>query len=1129
VSLAPGRLRAAAAAALCALLAAEPARSQPATPAAGELSDEVRAKLASLEEQAARARVQAGEWAARAREFEQARKDAPAQLRAIDREIARSARDEAKPPPEGADVSELEAALLAAEQALAVARREAAELEAESAGRTQRRRRLPELLAAARERAKAAEPPAVPGEDARLAQAYARLALARREAAQQEIVSHEHEIASYEARGALLARRADRTALRIAQQQTRVDALRGALRARQRLEAEGAEAQASALLEAVTALPPEAQGIVRELAERNAALAQIRTGSEGLVGKIDDVSRKLARAEESVLRVEADRARLASKLKAAGLTDSVGLLLRKQRAEAPDVGKYRRFIRMRGEEITATQLQQLELREQRRELADVDALVAGAMARVDPGPDRAQRAALESLLRDLLETRRNYLDALIADNETYFQRLVDFDAKQQELIAKTEDLLRFIDERVLWIPSGVALRPGQLAGAREALAWLGDARLWGQLLRALAGVLAGAPLASASLALLLALAALLRSRANARIRALGAQASSASCTRFAPTLEALAWTLLLAPWLPGTFAYLGQAVAASPQATLFARCVAGGVLAASLVWLTLELPRQVLRRDGLAVAHFGWPAAAARRLRRDLGALAVLAVPCVFVVQSLDLRGEDRWKESLGRVCFVLLLGALATLAHRWLRRPAGPLAAIADATLEGALPAWRWRVAHALAVAAPVLLGAAALAGYYWTALQLAWRQHLTLCFAFALVAAVRLFARGSLVARRRLALEQAEARRAELAAQVAARASDEGLPATIEEGALDLAAVGAQTGRLLAGGALVAMLAGLWLIWADVVPAAGILREVELWTTAGRVTVEVPGAAGEVRLETEERQLPVTLADALLAALIVAGSLVLIRNLPGALELSLFRRFGLPAGERYAYATLAKYAVGMAGIALAADAIGIGWSSVQWLVAAVGIGLGFGLQEIFANFVSGLILLFERPIRVGDTVTIGDLSGTVARIRIRATWLIGADRKDIVVPNKEFVTGRLVNWTLTDPVLRVDLAVGVAYGSDVARALALLERVARENPRVMRAPAPQASFQRFGESSLELVLRCFSPDGANEGPIRHELHLAIERLFREEGIEIAFPQRDLHLRSLPPGWSPPAGPGAR
>jgi potassium efflux system protein len=780
---------------------------------------------------------------------------------------------------------------------------------------------------------------------------------------------------------------------------------------------------------------------------------------------------------------------------------------------------------MREEQITATQLHQMELREERRELANLDALVASAMAQVDPGMEPAQRAALETLLRDLLETKRKYLDALIADSETYFQKLVDFDAKQLELIEKTEELLRFIDERILWIPSGAAMRPGLLADAREALAWLVDARYWGQLLRALVDALAGAPFASASVALLLALAGFLLPRARRRVRALGAEASAPLCTRFAPTLEALAWTGLLAPWLPGLFAYLGQAVAASPEATLFTRCLAGGTLAASLVWLALEVPRQVLRRGGLAEAHFGWPADAVRGLRRDLGALTALAVPCVLVIQTLELRGEDRWKESLGRALLVLLLGVLAVLAQRWLRRPDGALARIADAALERALPAWRWRGAHALAVAVPVLLGGAALAGYYWTALHLGWRYHLTLCFLFALAVTVRLFARGSLVARRRLALEQAEARRAELAAASAARANDAGAPPAEEEGALDLAAVGAQTSRLLHGAAFVAMLSGLWLIWADVLPAAGILREVELWTTTQRVTVEVQSAAGERRFEAEQRVLPVTLADLLQAALIALASLVLIRNLPGALEISLFRRLGLPPGERYAYATLAKYGVGVAGIALAADAIGIGWSSVQWLVAAVGIGLGFGLQEIFANFVSGLILLFERPIRVGDTVTIGDLSGTVARIRIRATWLIGADRKDIVVPNKEFVTGRLVNWTLTDPVLRVELVVGVAYGSDVARALALLERVALENSRVMRTPAPQASFQRFGESSLELVLRCFSPDGANEGPIRHELHLAIERLFREQGIEIAFPQRDVHLRTLPPGWSPPRG----
>jgi len=238
----------------------------------------------------------------------------------------------------------------------------------------------------------------------------------------------------------------------------------------------------------------------------------------------------------------------------------------------------------------------------------------------------------------------------------------------------------------------------------------------------------------------------------------------------------------------------------------------------------------------------------------------------------------------------------------------------------------------------------------------------------------------------------------------------------------------------------------------------------------------------------------------------------------MPGLLELSFFRRVGLGPGERYAYATIVKYGVAALGVALAAGAIGLNWSSIQWLVAAVGIGLGFGLQEIFANFISGLIILFERPIRVGDTVTIGDLSGTVSRIRIRATWITGFDRKELVVPNKEFVTSRLVNWSLSDTVLRVDVKVGVAYGSDVQRALALLREVALREPRVLREPRPDAWFLGFGESSLDLELRAFSPDVSSVLPILHALHVAIDDAFREAGIEIAFPQRDLHIRSLPP-----------
>ncbi|MGB5813048.1 MAG: mechanosensitive ion channel domain-containing protein, partial [Polyangiales bacterium] len=288
--------------------------------------------------------------------------------------------------------------------------------------------------------------------------------------------------------------------------------------------------------------------------------------------------------------------------------------------------------------------------------------------------------------------------------------------------------------------------------------------------------------------------------------------------------------------------------------------------------------------------------------------------------------------------------------------------------------------------------------------------------------------------------------------------------------------------------------------------------------WSTMQTVTVDVQDAAGVAHQASETHLVPVTLADLFGALLIGMIAFALVRNLPGLLEVSVFRR--LNAGERYAYSTLIKYAIAMTGLALALGAVGIGWSNVQWLVAAVGVGLGFGLQEIFANFISGLIILFERPIRVGDTVTVGQVSGQVTKIRTRATWITGFDRRELVVPNKEFVTQQLINWSLSDNVLRIEIAVGIAYGSDTEKAVEVLHRVAKEDPDVLKDPSPQVLFLGFGDSSLSFELRVFLPDVRNYILTKHRLHMEVDAAFREAGLEIAFPQRDLHLRSTPAGW---------
>ena len=239
--------------------------------------------------------------------------------------------------------------------------------------------------------------------------------------------------------------------------------------------------------------------------------------------------------------------------------------------------------------------------------------------------------------------------------------------------------------------------------------------------------------------------------------------------------------------------------------------------------------------------------------------------------------------------------------------------------------------------------------------------------------------------------------------------------------------------------------------------------------------------------------------------------------RVLPALAEIVLLRA-GVSSGTRYTATTLIRYGIVAIGVGLVLNTLGARWNQFQWLVAALGVGIGFCLQEIVAKLISVLIMLFERPVRVGDTVTVGEISGTVTRIQIRATTIRGWDNKELLVPNKEIITGRLLNWSLTDTRLRLTLPVGVAYGSDAALALKILSDTVADDKRVLADPAPSIIFSDFGDNSLNMVCRFYIENIDNMWPVKTALHLEIYRRFEEAGIVISFPQRDVHLDSEKP-----------
>jgi small-conductance mechanosensitive channel len=242
--------------------------------------------------------------------------------------------------------------------------------------------------------------------------------------------------------------------------------------------------------------------------------------------------------------------------------------------------------------------------------------------------------------------------------------------------------------------------------------------------------------------------------------------------------------------------------------------------------------------------------------------------------------------------------------------------------------------------------------------------------------------------------------------------------------------------------------------------------------------------------------------------------------------------RRTHLDTGLQYGISRIAGYIFIALGFYVAIQVAGIDLSSLAIIAGAIGVGIGFGLQNIVSNFVSGLIILAERPIAIGHRIEVGGVAGRVTRINLRSTAIVTNDNITIIVPNSDFIAHAITNWSYGDPKVRIRLPVGVAYGTDLEKLQRVLLDVAARNPQVLKDPAPAVRFLGFGDSSFHFELAVWTVDMSHRPTrFRSDLYFAIERELRENHIEIPFPQRDLHLKSghfivqPPPPTAPPAG----
>jgi len=260
---------------------------------------------------------------------------------------------------------------------------------------------------------------------------------------------------------------------------------------------------------------------------------------------------------------------------------------------------------------------------------------------------------------------------------------------------------------------------------------------------------------------------------------------------------------------------------------------------------------------------------------------------------------------------------------------------------------------------------------------------------------------------------------------------------------------------------------------------------------------------------------QTPITVMSITMFALVLAAFYLASRILNRIILRRILIRFEIEKSTRFRMVRITHYLVMVAGIVVAFQFVGLDLGGLAVIFGLLSVGIGFGLQNITSNFISGIILLFEQPIKVGDRVTVGDTEGNVMSINMRSTTILTLNNITIIVPNTEFISDRVTNWSHGDPKIRLVVDVGVSYDSDLDTVMKALHEVAEEHPDTLKYPEPDVLLAEFGDSSWNMQLRAWLPSPEKYYITHSEINKAIVKKFRDYNIEIPFPQRDLHVRS--------------
>ena len=729
--------------------------------------------------------------------------------------------------------------------------------------------------------------------------------------------------------------------------------------------------------------------------------------------------------------------------------------------------------------IADLRLEQFEVNQQRDALFQSDAFVS----KLEEGHTNEVNSEVHDALLQVVDMRRELLDQLNKQLGNQLMMAINLQINQQQLMSVSKNLKSILTQQIFWVNSNrpmdwdwIKAFPQTLKDEFKSMKiTVNWEKAWPAVFIAF---LAGLPL--------LLIAGLIHWRLGwlkAYQQKLASAVGSLRNDSQLNTPKAILIDLIRA--LPVCLIILAVGLILLTMQLNISELLWSFSKKLAIFWLVFGLCWKVLEKNGVAVRHFGMPEQQTSHWRRQIVRISLALLPIHFWSVVAELSPLHLMDDVLGQAMIFFNLLLIAFLVWPMCRE------------------SWRDKESHTMRLVTitvlsiiPIALMVLTATGYFYTTLRLSGRWIETVYLVIIWNLLYQTVLRGLSVAARRIAWRRALARRQNLVKEGAEGAEPP------EEPTIALEQVNQQTLRITM--LLMFALFGVmfWAIWSDLITVFSYLDSITLWhynaTEAGAAVVK-----------------NVTMGSLLFAIIASMVAWALIRNLPGLLEVLVLSRLNMRQGASYAITTILNYIIIAVGAMTVFGSLGVSWDKLQWLAAALSVGLGFGLQEIFGNFVSGLIILFERPVRIGDTVTIGSFSGTVSKIRIRATTITDFDRKEVIIPNKAFVTERLINWSLTDTTTRLVIRLGVAYGSDLEKVRKVLLKAATEHPRVMHEPMPEVFFTAFGASTLDHELRLYVRELRDRSRTVDELNRTIDQLCRENDINIAFNQLEVHLHN--------------